>query len=104
METKLHTFLISTPDEGDGSVSATEKKLRYPLNRKLGRTHDRSGRFGGGKSKEKISLTFNLLKPSGFFTYHQGLIFKNSTWCSLCFECFVRISEQTVTFALDSIN
>ena len=47
---------------------------------------------------------FNLLTPSSFFTYHQGLTFKNSTWCSLCVECFVRISEQTATFALYSIN
>jgi len=29
---------------------------------------------------------------------------KNSTWCSLCVECFVRISEQTATFALYVIN
>ena len=46
----------------------------------------------------------NRLKPSGFFTYHQGLTFKNSTWCSLCVECFVRISEQTATFVLNIIN
>ena len=46
----------------------------------------------------------NLLKPSGFFTYHQVLTFKNSTWRSLCAECSVRISEQTATFALSSIN
>jgi hypothetical protein len=42
---------------------------------------------------------FNLLKPSGFFYVPPGLTFKNSTWCSLCVECFVRISEQTATFA-----
>ena len=47
---------------------------------------------------------FNLLKPSGFFPYHQGLKFKNSTWFSLCVECFVRISEETATFALYIIN
>jgi len=29
-----------------------------------------------------------------------GLTFKNSTLCSLRVECFVRISEQTATFAL----
>ena len=28
------------------------------------------------------------------------ITFKNSTWCSLCFERFVRISEQTAAFAL----
>jgi hypothetical protein len=38
------------------------------------------------------------------FNLKQGLIFKNSTWCSLCCECFVRISEQTATFALYIIN
>ena len=47
---------------------------------------------------------FDLLKPSGFFPYQQGLTFKNSTWCSLCVECFVRTSEQTATFALNFIN
>ena len=45
-----------------------------------------------------------LLKPSGFFTYQQGLTFKNSTWRSLCVECFIRISEQTATFALHIID
>ena len=49
-------------------------------------------------------MRFNLLKPSGFFTYHQGLTFKNSTRFSLYVECFVRISEQTATFALYNIN
>ena len=32
------------------------------------------------------------------------LTFKNSTWRSLCVECFVRISEQAATFALHVIN
>jgi hypothetical protein len=47
------------------------------------------------------TVLINLLKPSGFFTYHQVLTFKNSTWRSLC---VVRISEQTATFALYIIN
>ena len=51
-----------------------------------------------------VIIHINLLTPSGFFTYHQGLTFKYSTWCSLYVECFVRISEETATFALDSIN
>ena len=51
-----------------------------------------------------IFLYVNVLKPTGFFTYYQGLTFKNSTWRSLCVECFVRISEQTATFALYIIN
>ena len=49
-------------------------------------------------------LRINRLKPGGFFTYRQVLTFKNSTWRSLCVECFVRISEQTASFALYSIN
>jgi hypothetical protein len=59
-----------------------------------------------GKVKTYNSLLeyVNLLKPSGFFTYHPGLTFKNSTRCSLCVECFVRISEQTANFTLDSIK
>ena len=51
-----------------------------------------------------ISHTLNLLKPTGYFTYHQGLTFKNSTRFSLCVECFVRISQQTATFTLYIIN
>ena len=51
-----------------------------------------------------VHARLNLLTPSGFFTYHQGLTFKNSTWRSLCVERFVRISEQAATFALDSID
>jgi hypothetical protein len=37
-------------------------------------------------------------------TVPSGLRLKNSTWCSLCVECFVRISEQTATFILYTIN
>ena len=32
------------------------------------------------------------------------LSWTSDTWCSLCFECFVRISEQTTAFALYVIN
>jgi len=43
--------------------------------------------------------------PSNVLLYvPPGLLFKNSTWCSLCVECFVRISEQTATFALYITN
>ena len=34
----------------------------------------------------------------------SGLTFENSTWRSLYVECFVRISEETATFALHIIN
>ena len=73
----------------------------------------RSSEYQVGSFKIMLKVTevilgaskgINLLNPSGFFTYHQGSTFKNSTWRSLCVECFVRISEQTATFALYSIN
>jgi hypothetical protein len=48
--------------------------------------------------------TDNLLKPSGFFVLPPGWKFKNSTWYSLCVECFVRTSEQTANFVLYVIN
>ena len=54
--------------------------------------------------KLDVLKNLNLLKPSSYFTYHQGLTFKNSLRCSFCVECFVRISEQTATFALYIIN
>ena len=46
----------------------------------------------------------NLFKAYRFLYVPLGLTFKNSTWCSLCVECFVRISEQTAAFALYIIN
>jgi len=44
---------------------------------------------GGWKASKPL---FNLLKPNGFYTYHQVSTFKNSTWWALCVVCFVRIS------------
>jgi hypothetical protein len=49
-------------------------------------------------------LFLNILKPSGFLYVPAGLTSKNSTWCSLCVDCFVRISEQTATCALYNVN
>jgi hypothetical protein len=46
-------------------------------------------------------LTFQSLAG---FCVPPGLTFKDSIWCSLCVECFVRISEQTATLALYIIN
>ena len=40
----------------------------------------------------------------GFNSGFKGLTFNNSTWCSLCVECFVGISEQTATFVSYVIN
>jgi len=49
------------------------------------------------------SSSFNLYSLEVFYV-PPGLKMKNSTWCSLWVECFVRISEQTATFALYDIN
>ena len=46
------------------------------------------------------SIVVTPLKPRGVFYVPPGLTFKNSTWRQFCDECFVSISEQTVTFAL----
>jgi len=52
---------------------------------------------------DPLYLTFQSLTAT-LRTVPPALKFKNSTWCSLCVECFVRISEQTATFALYIIN
>jgi hypothetical protein len=43
---------------------------------------------------------FNLLKPSGNFTYHQVEYKKILRGAHIAFMYFLRISEQTATFAL----
>jgi len=45
-----------------------------------------------------------MFKAQQFLYVLPGLTFKSSTWCLLCFECFVWISEQTVAFAVYMIN
>jgi len=40
----------------------------------------------------------------GFNSVFKGLTFKNSTWFSLCVECFVRISEQAAVLEVYVIN
>ena len=52
-------------------------------------------------SRREIILTF---KAQRFLYVPPYLTLRNSTWCSLCFHCFVLISEQTATFALYIIN
>jgi hypothetical protein len=54
-----------------------------------------------GNLKEEARLTFYSL---AFFYVPPGLIFKKSTLCSLCDECFVRIAVQTAIFALHINN
>jgi hypothetical protein len=54
--------------------------------------------------KWTASVLFNLLKPSGFFTYRQVYHSKILHGARFVFICFVRISEGTATFALYVIN
>jgi len=51
-----------------------------------------------------FNLAFKGLKRNGVMYVTPGLTMKNSTWCSLYVDCFVRISEQRATFALYFIN
>jgi hypothetical protein len=55
-------------------------------------------------SNTKSSDVSLSVKAYLFLYVPQGLTLKNSTWCSLCVDCFVRVSEQTATFALYNIN
>ena len=50
----------------------------------------------------RINLMTTSYQP--FFSVPPGLTSKNTTCRSLCVECFVRISEQTATFALYIID
>jgi len=59
------------------------------------------GRLMCGRATSIKKIPF---KPRGSFYVQPGLTFKNSTRCSLCVECFVWISEQTVAFAVYVIN
>jgi hypothetical protein len=47
---------------------------------------------------------FNHLKPSGNFTYDQVLHSKILRAAHIVFMCFIRISEQTATFALKTLR
>jgi hypothetical protein len=55
-------------------------------------------------SKTSLSSCINLLKPAGYFTYHQVKHSKILTGDYIAFMCFVWLSEQAVTFALYVIN
>jgi hypothetical protein len=48
--------------------------------------------------------SINLLKPTGYYTYHQILNSKILQADYIAFMCFVCISEETVTFALYTVN
>jgi len=65
------------------------------------------GRVGGGVHYQFFIYTDIMLLAvynEWLLRVPPGVIFKNSTWCSPCVECFVRISEQTATCATCSIN
>jgi hypothetical protein len=47
---------------------------------------------------------FNLLKPSGYITYHQDQYSKILRGAHIAFMCFEWISEQTATFTLYNID
>jgi hypothetical protein len=51
-----------------------------------------------------IYYRFNLLKPSGNFTYHQASHSKIIHGAHIAFICFVWISERTATSVLNSIK
>jgi hypothetical protein len=56
-------------------------------------------------SNRNVNTVSGWLRPTEDtrLTYvPPGLKLKNSTWCSLCVECFIRISEQTAIFTLYS--
>jgi hypothetical protein len=48
--------------------------------------------------KPNAMMYFNLLKPSGDFTYYQAYLQSILHGAHIAFMCFVRISEQTATF------
>jgi len=47
-----------------------------------------------------MHLALNLLKPTGYYTYHQVKYSKILHGDYIAFMCFVWFSEQTVTFVL----
>ena len=90
-------FLITTSQSRCNNLRKQNRFSWYLILRILTDTCQHSPIVVKIKCKQSC---INLLKSSSFFMYHQVLMFKNSTWRSLCVECFVRISEQTATFAL----
>jgi len=51
-----------------------------------------------------VTLVLNFLNPTGYYTYHQVQISKILHADYIAYTCFVRLSEETVTFALYIIN
>jgi len=60
------------------------------------------------KGEELVSCSLFriiILDPTGYFMCYEGLTLKTSSFSSQnLFVCFIRISEQTATFFLHSIN
>jgi hypothetical protein len=59
-------------------------------------------RFNVNPYPANVEKMVSSKQQMGFNSAFKGL--KISTWCSVRVESFVRISEQTATFALYSIN
>jgi hypothetical protein len=69
----------------------------------VGEPNEKKGTIikGGDCSTIVVRVTgINLLKPRGNFTYDQVYHEKILHGAHIAFRCFVRISEQTATFAL----
>jgi len=106
--------MTSALEGGEGSASNPGRylppgKTRYQFYRRQGGPQGRSGQVRKISPPPVFDLRTVQSVASRYTNYATwptppGLIFKNSTWCSLCVEWFVRISEQTTTFALYGIN
>ena len=76
----------------------------------MGKTHSKplAARYGKGNDMGAVwarhAMCDSAFKAYRFLYVPTGLKFNNSTWCPLCVECFVRISEHTATFPLYIIN
>jgi len=51
-------------------------------------------------SPRRLLFHGNLIQSLAVSLHTSKLTFKNSTWRSLCIDCFVGAAEQTATFAL----
>ena len=60
------------------------------------------GGCGGGSALVRIEI--NLLRSSGYFTYHQVELSQILHVAHLAFISFIRISGQTATLSLHNIN
>jgi hypothetical protein len=80
-EIQLQLFLVSTPDKCEWStsclcLSTTGREPKYPLNRRLGGLHNRSGRFREQKNILPLlgfyPWIYQLLTPSLYQIYYSS--------------------------------